>query len=69
MKPRHNYNADMTTIECELVTTTAAAICVSNEKGDDTWLPRSQIKNFTDNEDGTCSFDCSEELATEKELV
>ena len=69
MKPRHPQNDEMTTIETWLVNTTAAAICVKDEHGNDQWLPRSQIKNFTDNEDGTCSFDCSEELATEKELV
>lgn len=53
----------------ELMDTTALAILVVSEHGNNVWLPRSVIKDFVDHDDGTCTFTVSDEIATEKELI
>jgi len=55
--------------ELELKAETALAILIVSEHGDDVWLPRKALIEFTDNEDGTCKFTVTEELAFEKELI
>lgn len=63
------WNQDTVIIETDLVNETASAILVVNIKEDEVWLPKSQLLNFEDKNDGTCIFEISEQLAVERELA
>lgn len=57
-------------IGCEVFASTPLAIGIENLHGEKTWIPRSQISDYTgeDLEEATSIF-IPEWLATEKELI
>ena len=62
-------NRAISEFHLELVNDTAQAIQVMTDFGKEVWLPRKLLHSFTDNEDGTCTFELSDEIAEEKGLV
>jgi len=62
-------NNSTTELTLGLVTETRDAIMVESEYGEEVWLPKTQLREFVDHKDGSCTVEISEELATEKGLV
>lgn len=56
-------------IDVEIIATTPNAIYVENLKGDGSWIPRSQISDYSGSEEKPDSIFIGEWLATQKDLI